>query len=95
MAIIPWNTVHAQSYRENTYFLLQKVEPLTDYYVIPLKNGLVLPYFHGYYVVTEKALLDFFENDSCNSSNCVFFIHCPSGSISLNSIKDSFDIFSH
>ena len=71
MAIIPWNTVHAQSYRENTYFLLQKVEPLTHYYFIPLKNGLVLPYFHGYYVVTEKALQDFFENDYVNIESAI------------------------
>ncbi len=59
-----FNATHAQSYRETTGYLLQKVEPLTHYYYIPFKHGFILPYFYGYYVVDNKTLHDYFKHDS-------------------------------
>ncbi len=62
--IVSVNDVHAQSYRQNTGYLLQKVEPITHYFFIPFKYGLVMPYFYGYYVVDDEILQGFFKQDS-------------------------------
>lgn len=58
------NVVHAQSYKQNTGYILQKVEPLTHYFFIPFKHGLILPYFYGYYVVGEETLQGFLDQDT-------------------------------
>lgn len=64
MILVSINDVQAQSYKQNTGYLLQKVEPLTHYFFIPFKHGFVLPYFYGYYVVDDETLQDFFKQDS-------------------------------
>ena len=64
MFLVFVNDGQAQSYKQNTGYLLQKVEPLTHYFFIPFKHGLVLPYFYGYYVVDDEMLLKFFKQDS-------------------------------
>ena len=46
MFLVFVNDGQAQSYKQNTGYLLQKVEPLTHYFFIPFKHGLVLPYFY-------------------------------------------------
>lgn len=58
------NVAQAQSYKQNTGYLLQKVEPFTHVYHIPFKHGLVLPRFYGYYVVNDETLQGFLEQDT-------------------------------
>lgn len=79
MILAPLNAVNAQSYKENTGWLLQKVEPLTHYFFIPFKHGLVLPYFYGYYIVSDEVLWDFFERDSVNNQSVIML--CDPASI--------------
>ncbi len=58
------NGVQAQSYKQNTGYLLQKVEPFTHVYYIPYKHGLTLPCFYGYYVADEETLQNYFKHDT-------------------------------
>lgn len=64
MISVSSNVGHAQSYKQNTGYLLQKVEPLTHYFFIPFKQGVTLPYFYGYYIVNDETLQEFFRQDS-------------------------------
>lgn len=64
--------LHAQyDYKERTGYLIQKVEPITHYFFIPFKNSYVLPFFYGFYVLDEDALLNCFETDTVNYEHAI------------------------
>lgn len=65
------NAIQAQSLQQNSAFLIQKVEPFSHTFFIPLKYGLTLPYFYGFYVVDEETLKDFIEKDSVNYKQAI------------------------
>ena len=77
--LTPLNSSQGQSYNQNTGYLIQKVGPFTSYFYIPLKHGLVAPYFYGYYVASEETLLNFFENDSVDNDQAIML--CDPASI--------------
>ncbi len=65
------NIVQAQSYKQNTGFLLQKIEPAKIDFYIPFKHGYVLPFFSGYYIATQETIIDYITQDSVDYSRAI------------------------
>lgn len=51
------NIVQAQSYKQNTGFLLQKIEPAKIDFYIPFKHGYVLLFLVGIISLPKRPLL--------------------------------------
>lgn len=69
--IINTHFTYAQlNYQENTGYLIQKIEQRNSMFYIPFKHKYVLPVFYGFYIVDEKTLLKFIEeNKNINTYN--------------------------
>lgn len=61
--VMPVDFLRAQSYNQSTGYLLQKVKD-RDFFCIPFKHKLALPFFYGYYIVDEDILCTFLDSDS-------------------------------
>ena len=80
MSVISSISIQAQSdNKQNTGYLLQKIEPLRVTYYRPFKYGYTLPHPFGYYIVDEETLLDFFEQDTVDYNRATML--CDPGGI--------------
>lgn len=65
MIIISANFGLAQPcYKEDTKYLLKEVDPSAPYFFKRYKLGQIGSYYLNFYVIDEKTLLEFFNNDS-------------------------------
>ncbi len=80
MSVISSTPIQAQfDNKENIGYLLQKIEPLKVTYYRPFKHGYTLPFPLGYYIVDEKTLLDFLEQDTVDYNRATML--CDPGEI--------------
>lgn len=76
--VMPSDFLRAQSSNQNTGYLLQRVED-RNFFCIPFKHKLALPFFYGYYVVDESVLCSFFDSDSVDHNRVTMLCDPASG----------------
>ena len=82
MAATPLMSIYAQyDSKQNTGYLLQKIEPYIHTYNAPFKHSYTFPFPEAFHVVDEVTLLDFFEQDTVEYNRATML--CDPGGMSM------------